>query len=67
MLIKRSTKRGFWLGGQREEYRPSFKPDGRGSTRLTDAGADLAGVIGLLGPWGERWDDVTRRPSDPAL
>ncbi|OBF59293.1 HxlR family transcriptional regulator [Mycobacterium sp. 852002-50816_SCH5313054-b] len=43
------------------------KPVGRGHTyRLTDAGADLAGVIRALGTWGERWTDVTAEQSDPA-
>jgi DNA-binding HxlR family transcriptional regulator len=43
------------------------KPVGRGHTyRLTDAGADLAGVIRALGTWGERWMDVTAEQSDPA-
>jgi DNA-binding HxlR family transcriptional regulator len=32
-----------------------LKPGGRGyNYRLTDAGADLAGVIRALGTWGER-------------
>ena len=43
-----------------------LKPDGRGyNYRLTDAGADLAGVIRALGTWGERWADVTSEQSDP--
>jgi hypothetical protein len=43
------------------------KPDGRGHHyRLTKAGADLAGVIGALGTWGERWMPVTAERSDPA-
>jgi DNA-binding HxlR family transcriptional regulator len=44
-----------------------LKPDGRGHHyRLTEAGADLAGVIGALAAWGERWVDVTAEQSDPA-
>lgn len=43
------------------------KPDGRGHHyRLTDAGADLAGVIGALAVWGEQWVHVTADHSDPA-
>jgi len=43
------------------------KSAGRGyNYRLTDAGADLAGVIRALGTWGERWVDVTSEQSDPA-
>ena len=37
-----------------------LQPDGRGyHDRLTEAGADLAGVIGALAAWGERWLEVT--------
>lgn len=44
-----------------------LKPDGRGHHyRLTAAGADLAGVIGELAAWGERWVHVTAKHSDPA-
>lgn len=46
----------------------SPKPDGRGHTyALTDAGADLAGVIETLAAWGERWIDVTTERSDPGF
>lgn len=34
---------------------------------LTDAGADLAGVIDALGGWGERWIEVTTEHSDPGF
>lgn len=34
---------------------------------LTDAGRDLADVIGALGSWGERWIDVTTEHSDPGF
>lgn len=45
-----------------------LKPDGRGyHYRLTEAGADLVGVIGALGAWGERWVHVTAEQSDPAF
>jgi DNA-binding HxlR family transcriptional regulator len=44
------------------------KPDGRGHHyRLTEAGADLAGVIDALAAWGERWLEVTIERSDPAF
>lgn len=44
-----------------------LKPDGRGyNYRLTEAGADLAGVITALASWGQRWVEVTREQSDPA-
>ncbi|OBJ50902.1 helix-turn-helix domain-containing protein [Mycobacterium sp. 1423905.2] len=44
------------------------KPGGRGyHYRLTEAGADLAGVIAALGAWGERWVDVTADQSDPGF
>ena len=46
----------------------SPKTDGRGhSYRLTEAGADLAGVIGGLAAWGERWLEVTTEHSDPGF
>ncbi len=45
-----------------------LKPDGRGHRYpLTEAGADLAGVIGALAAWGERWMNVTTERSDPAV
>lgn len=45
-----------------------LKPDGRGyHYRLTEAGADLAGVIGALAAWGERWAHVTAEQSDPGV
>jgi DNA-binding HxlR family transcriptional regulator len=44
------------------------KPDGRGHIyRLTEAGADLAGIIGGLAEWGERWLEVTTEHSDPGF
>jgi DNA-binding HxlR family transcriptional regulator len=44
------------------------KADGRGHTyRLTEAGTDLAGVIGSLAEWGERWLEVTTEHSDPGF
>ena len=46
----------------------SPKAGGRGhSYRLTEAGADLAGVIGGLAAWGERWLEVTTEHSDPGF
>jgi DNA-binding HxlR family transcriptional regulator len=46
----------------------SLKADGRGHTyRLTEAGADLAGIIGGLATWGERWLEVTHEHSDPGF
>ena len=46
----------------------SPKADGRGHRyRLTEAGADLAGVIGGLAAWGERWLEVTTEHSDPGF
>lgn len=48
--------------------RSTPKPRGRGSNyELTDAGADLAGVIGALGVWGERWVEVTTTHADPGF
>jgi hypothetical protein len=38
-----------------------------GTYRLTDAGADLAGVIEALEIWGERWLDVTTEHTDPGF
>ncbi len=43
-----------------------FKADD-GSYQLTDAGADLAGVIDALGVWGERWLEVTTEHTDPGF
>lgn len=44
------------------------KPTGRGSRYdLTEAGADLAAVIGALGDWGERWVEVTSAHADPGF
>ena len=44
------------------------KPDGRGHLYgLTEAGADLAGVIEQLAVWGERWIEVTTERSDPGF
>ena len=46
----------------------SPKPDGRGHLyRLTEAGADLGGVIDGLAEWGERWIEVTTERSDPGF
>jgi DNA-binding HxlR family transcriptional regulator len=46
----------------------TLKSDGRGhSYRLTEAGADLAGIIGGLAHWGERWLEVTHEHSDPGF
>lgn len=46
----------------------SPKQDGHGRLyHLTEAGADLAGVIGCLAEWGERWIDVTTERSDPGF
>src|SRR5262245_36563657 len=48
--------------------RTEAKPDGRGHIyHLTEAGADLAGVIGGLAEWGERWLEVTTEHSDPGF
>ena len=44
------------------------KPTGRGSTyELTDAGADLGGVIDSLGRWAETWVDVLPEHADPGF
>ncbi len=44
------------------------KASGRGSIyELTEAGADLAGVIETLGNWGERWIEVTTEHADPGF
>ena len=44
------------------------KPYGRGHLyALTEAGADLAGVIDGLAAWGERWVEVTPDRSDPGF
>ena len=44
------------------------KPGARGHLyELTDAGADLAGVLDGLAEWGERWVEVTRDHSDPGF
>jgi DNA-binding HxlR family transcriptional regulator len=62
MLIKRLDE--LQRAGVIETQR---KPDGRGSNyRLTEAGADLAGVITALASWGQRWAEVTREQCDPA-
>jgi DNA-binding HxlR family transcriptional regulator len=48
------------------ESRP--KPNGRGHLyELTEAGADLAGVLDGLAAWGERWVEVTPDRSDPGF
>ena len=38
-----------------------------GTYELTDAGADLAGVIEALETWGERWLAVTTEHTDPSF
>ncbi|MDW3218261.1 MAG: helix-turn-helix domain-containing protein [Acidimicrobiales bacterium] len=44
------------------------KPNGQGSLyALTDAGADLADVIGSLGRWAETWVDVLPEHADPGF
>ena len=40
-------------------------PDG--TYQLTEAGADLAGVIDAMGVWGERWLEVTTEHTDPGF
>lgn len=48
--------------------RSTPKQNGHGSSyELTDAGVDLAGVIGALGVWGERWLEVTTTHADPGF
>lgn len=62
MLAKRldELQRGGIIDVQR-------KRDGRGHNyRLTEAGADLAGVISAMAMWGQRWAEVTKKQSDPA-
>jgi DNA-binding HxlR family transcriptional regulator len=45
-----------------------LKPGGRGHLyELTEAGADLAGVLDGLAKWGERWVEVTPDRSDPGF
>ena len=44
------------------------KPTGQGSTySLTDAGADLVGVIDSLGRWAETWVEVLPEHTDPGF
>ncbi len=44
------------------------KQDGQGHRyRLTEAGADLAGVIDSLAEWGEQYIEVTTERSDPGF
>lgn len=44
------------------------KTNGQGSTyALTAAGRDLAGVVGDLAAWAERWVDVRAEHTDPAF
>ena len=38
-----------------------------GTYELTDAGADLAGVIEALRAWGDRWLEVTTEHTDPGF
>lgn len=38
-----------------------------GAYELTEAGADLAGVIDALAVWGERWLEVTTEHTDPGF
>jgi DNA-binding HxlR family transcriptional regulator len=38
-----------------------------GTYQLTDAGADLAGVIDALEVWGQRWLEVTTEHTDPGF
>src|ERR1700740_1330713 len=61
MLLKRLGGLGS-AGG----VTSGLKPDGRGHVyALTEAGADLAGVLDGLAAWGERWVEVTPDRSDP--
>lgn len=44
------------------------KANGQGSTyALTDAGRDLAGVVGELAAWADRWVDVRTEHTDPGF
>ncbi len=44
------------------------KPNGQGSTyALTDAGADLVGVVDSLGRWAEAWVEVLPEHTDPGF
>jgi DNA-binding HxlR family transcriptional regulator len=44
-----------------------LKPSGHGyHYRLTEAGADLAGIVSALAAWGKRWKHVTAEQCDPA-
>lgn len=44
------------------------KPIGQGSTyALTDAGADLVGVVDSLGRWAETWVEVLPEHTDPGF
>lgn len=44
------------------------KPSGQGSIyELTDAGADLAGVIDSMGRWAETWVEVLPEHADPGF
>ena len=44
------------------------KPNGQGRIyRLTEAGADLADVVGTLAHWGTRWVEVTTAHTDPGF
>ncbi len=46
----------------------SPKPNGQGSLyALTDAGADLAGVVDSLGQWAETWVEVLPEHADPGF
>ena len=46
----------------------SPKPNGQGSTyALSDAGADLVGVVDSLGRWAEKWVDVLPEHTDPGF
>ncbi|MFK8024496.1 MAG: winged helix-turn-helix transcriptional regulator [Ilumatobacter sp.] len=63
MLVKRL--RELELAGI---VRSTPKPNGNGSVyALTDAGADLAGVVDSLGRWAETWVDVLPEHSDPGF
>ncbi len=44
------------------------KPNGQGSTyTLTEAGADLVGVVDSLGRWAETWVEVLPEHTDPGF